>query len=289
MKKTVTTTASILGILAITACGTGVDSEAYNAETDAPDNTVEETENLDSADNFEWNLPEVDSERVTDGFEQMWNSEHWDSIDNAQKNIEGWFAEQSEGGNVDVEEFFKNLESQDGNATAEEVDAPSGNAMGEDYDREKHFGSGWTDVNGSGCDTRQDILARDLNNVEIAENGCTVEYGVFLDATGEVIEFEQGVNSNIVDIDHIVALDWAFDNGAATWSQEMREQFAQDPANLWVMSANENRGAKSNFGPSDWMPTEDMQCDYVKQFLEVADAYQLEVPAEDRATEDAVC
>ena len=58
-----------------------------------------------------------------------------------------------------------------------------------DYERDQ-FGSGWIDTDGNGCSTRNDILARDLEDVEFAPDGCKVLSGTLHDPyTGKTIEF----------------------------------------------------------------------------------------------------
>ncbi|MDR1969761.1 MAG: HNH endonuclease family protein, partial [Candidatus Nomurabacteria bacterium] len=76
------------------------------------------------------------------------------------------------------------------------------------------FGKGW--AKWQKCDTRQRILARDLVNVVLDSDDCTVLSGTLNDPyTGKVIEFKRGPGtSNAVQIDHVVALSDAWQKGA---------------------------------------------------------------------------
>ena len=63
-----------------------------------------------------------------------------------------------------------------------------------DYDRETQFGPAWKDTVHNGCDTRNDILARDLDGVTKARNNCqvltgTLKHDVY---SGSDIEFVRG-------------------------------------------------------------------------------------------------
>ena len=50
------------------------------------------------------------------------------------------------------------------------------------YDREAQFGDGWADLDGDGCDTRDEILAADLDEVERAtDDDCEVAFGLLHD------------------------------------------------------------------------------------------------------------
>src|SRR5690606_20366775 len=91
-----------------------------------------------------------------------------------------------------------------------------------DYDRDE-FGSGWLDIDGDGCQTRDEILARDLTDVEVAADGCQVDSGILDDPyTGSEIQFVRGPRSSEVQIEHVVALGQAWDAGAYAWTDERR-------------------------------------------------------------------
>src|SRR5918997_6229097 len=64
-----------------------------------------------------------------------------------------------------------------------------------DYEREA-FGPAWHDVDDNGCDTRNDILARDLEDLAYtdARSACVVRTGILHDPyTGTTVEFVRGV------------------------------------------------------------------------------------------------
>src|SRR5690606_16340622 len=76
-----------------------------------------------------------------------------------------------------------------------------------DYERDE-FGSSWVDTDDNGCSTRHDILARDLDRVQVAD-GCKVTEGVLDDPyTGERLEFTSE-DPQAVQIDHVVPLSLA--------------------------------------------------------------------------------
>src|SRR5689334_10790083 len=86
------------------------------------------------------------------------------------------------------------------------------------------FGSGWVDVDHNGCDTRDDILRRDLRDVALraGTHGCVVVSGTLLDPyTGATIAYVRGGGPS-VDIDHVVALGDAWQKGAFRWSRSRR-------------------------------------------------------------------
>jgi hypothetical protein len=93
------------------------------------------------------------------------------------------------------------------------------------------FGPAWTDVDRNGCDTRNDILARDLVRLRMSGD-CKVLRGVLAPEpyTGRVNVFTYGQST--VDIDHVVALGDAWQKGAFAWTIARRTVFANDPLNL---------------------------------------------------------
>lgn len=161
------------------------------------------------------------------------------------------------------------------------------------YDREQ-FGPAWSDdvtVPGgrNGCDTRNDILRRDLVDIEFkpGTGDCVVASGVLNDPyTGEVIDFQRGRGtSRAVQIDHIVALSDAWQKGAQGWDEPTRHNFANDPANLQATAgwANEQKG---DGDAATWLPpNKAYRLAYVTRIVDVKAAYGLWVT---QAEHDAI-
>ena len=146
------------------------------------------------------------------------------------------------------------------------------------YDREQ-FGPAWADVDHNGCDTRNDILARDLTAVAYKDGTkeCVVASGTFQDPyTGSVIEFVRGnTTSTAVQIDHVVALSDAWQKGAQQLSAEERRQLANDPLNLMAADGPTN-GAKSDSDAATWLPpNRGFRCAYVARQTAVKAEYRL--------------
>lgn len=157
-----------------------------------------------------------------------------------------------------------------------------------DYKRDR-FGPAWADTDGNGCDTRNDILARDLTKIT-RDNRCRVLTGVLADPyTGKTIVFERGEKtSQAVQIDHIVPLSMAWQSGAWKWGDADREQFANDPLNLLAVDGPTNN-AKGGRGPSRWLPpAESAHCDYAKSYVAVMTKYSLTIEDADRKALNAI-
>src|SRR3954454_19007442 len=70
------------------------------------------------------------------------------------------------------------------------------------------FGPAWTDVDRNGCDQRNDVLHRDLTEVQVREgtHDCVVVAGVLDDPyTGQNVPFAKA-DASEVPIDHVVPL-----------------------------------------------------------------------------------
>ncbi|MFK3672484.1 HNH endonuclease family protein [Leifsonia aquatica] len=152
------------------------------------------------------------------------------------------------------------------------------------YDRVKAFGQAWQDVDGNGCSTRNDILARDLIAV-VTRPDCTVVSGILDDPyTGRTIAFRYGVDTSAeVQVDHVVPLAYAWKNGAATWDAGRRLAYANDPRVLLAVEGAANQ-AKGAAGPAGWMPPNTAySCTYVATFVGILHDYQLTIDPTDRA------
>lgn len=159
------------------------------------------------------------------------------------------------------------------------------------YDRDL-FGESWKDVDRNGCDTRNDILGRDLLDpvFKPGTRDCKVLSGTLVDPyDGTAVSFVSGSDtSRLVQIDHVVALGWAWHHGAWAWTDEQRLLFANDPANL-VAATDDTNQSKSDAGPGEWLPpAPELRCGYVEQFVGVLGAYGLAIGAEDREAAEVV-
>jgi hypothetical protein len=157
-----------------------------------------------------------------------------------------------------------------------------------DYRRDA-FGDSWTDENPApggynGCDTRNDILDRDLvdkSYVSIKRCPTAVATGVLHDPyTNADVPFTRGEKTGAaVQIDHIVPLALAWDLGARFWTDDMRLRFANDPANLIAVAGGANQD-KGDSEPATWMPPNTaFRCQYAIQFIAVLRGYALPIDA----------
>jgi hypothetical protein len=149
------------------------------------------------------------------------------------------------------------------------------------YDRDQ-YGPAWFDVDNNNCNTRDDILRRDLQERQM-DGSCRVVAGVlFPDPyTGSPIRYVRG--RSLVDIDHVVALGQAWESGAAGWSFPQRVRFANDPLNLLAVSASANR-QKGDREAAAWLPANrGFRCAYIARQIAVKLTYQLSVTSAEKA------
>lgn len=159
-----------------------------------------------------------------------------------------------------------------------------------EYDRGE-FGPDWTDehhgVGGhNDCNTRDDILARDLKHVEYeAGSDCEVASGVLADPyTGERIEFDADIDPSAVQIEHIYPLSLSWDRGASTWSEQKRIEFANDQRRNLIAVDGPANMSKGDAPPAEWLPPNPgFRCDYLYRFLKVGAHYDLPITEDDAA------
>ncbi|MHA7286596.1 GmrSD restriction endonuclease domain-containing protein [Arthrobacter sp. MDT3-44] len=145
------------------------------------------------------------------------------------------------------------------------------------YDREQ-FGQAWADVDHNGCDTRNDMLNRDLTEIAYVNSvPCKVQSGVLDDPyTGTVIPFLRGeATSSDVQIDHVVALSDAWQKGAQQLTFDQRVAFANDPLNLQATDGPTNQ-QKGDGDAATWLPPDkSYRCEYVARQVSVKATYTL--------------
>ena len=152
-----------------------------------------------------------------------------------------------------------------------------GRAPKDNYTREA-FGQAWQDVDRNGCDTRNDILRRDLVSVGFTEGSkCRVASGAIVEPyTGKAVDFRRGPESSKeIQIDHVVALGDAWQKGAQELTPQQRQSLANDPLNLIAADGPANQ-QKSAADAATWLPkNKNIRCHYVARQISVKASYGL--------------
>ena len=151
-----------------------------------------------------------------------------------------------------------------------------GRAPKSGYDRAL-FGQAWADVDRNGCDTRNDILKRDLGHQ--LHQQCALQ-GADRKSGGPVYRHRRqlppgAATSSAVQIDHVVALSDAWQKGAQQLTTEQRTAFANDPRNLQATDGPTNM-RKGDGDAATWLLLrKDFRCEYVARQIGVKATYSL--------------
>ncbi|MGW7537808.1 HNH endonuclease family protein [Amycolatopsis sp. NPDC054798] len=138
---------------------------------------------------------------------------------------------------------------------------------------------------GRGCDTREAVLRRAGRDVTV-DGQCRPTSGTWVSP----YDGQTWTKPGQLDIDHVVPRKHAWRTGAAAWTQEKREQFANDlvrPELVAVTSAvNRQKGDKA---PDEWKPpsTSDW-CQYAVDWITDKDFYRLTVTRPEIAALDSM-
>jgi hypothetical protein len=151
------------------------------------------------------------------------------------------------------------------------------------------FGEAWSDdVNvefgHNGCNTRDDILRRDLADLVVRPGTCYAQSGTLRDPYAhQTIGFVRGpLTSSAVQIDHVVSLSDAWYKGARNWDDQRRRDFANDPLNLLAVGGQTNFD-KAFRDAASWLPPNAaFRCDFVARQVRVKTAYGLWVSAKEK-------
>lgn len=166
------------------------------------------------------------------------------------------------------------------------------------YDRDQ-FGTEWSDAVGewdwsrNGCDTRNDVLARDLQRETVEANGCVVTSGVlayepYSGQRNYYFDKHDDEYSTDLDIEHIVALGNAWATGAQQLSPAKRAELANDPINLMAAHPSLNR-SKGDADFATWLPpNKAFRCSYAARQIKVKTVYGLWVTAAEKAAMERV-
>ncbi|TIC88788.1 HNH endonuclease [Nocardioides sp. GY 10113] len=143
-----------------------------------------------------------------------------------------------------------------------------------DYRREA-FGRAWADLDGNGCNQRDDVLVRDAvrGTTTVAPQGSCdhdVLAGTWIDpytgATLVLDDLKDLRQAQAIQIDHVVPLAEAWRSGAAAWSADRREAYANDLGVLLAVDGPTN-AAKGDDDPASWRPRQTYQCEYAVRWV----------------------
>jgi hypothetical protein len=163
------------------------------------------------------------------------------------------------------------------------------------YSRDE-FGYAWADnadgipLAHNGCDTRNDVLARDGEDLKYRSGSkCVLASMTLHDPyTGKTIEWKKQ-DAAEVQIDHVMPLSYDWQMGAAGWTKSKRVQIANDPLNLLPVDGSTN-SSKGDSGPAAWLPpSKVIRCSYAVRFAQVALKYDLAVTSPDKDAMLAQC
>lgn len=144
------------------------------------------------------------------------------------------------------------------------------------YDRDlfKH----WVDADGDGCDTREEVLIAESVTPVVKDASCTI-------TSGKWESWYDGATWTApgdVDIDHLVALGEAWKSGAADWTADRREAYANDlglDTHLEAVTDNVNQ-SKGDRDPTVWMPpVASVDCRYATDWVLAKYRWDLTVDA----------
>ena len=143
------------------------------------------------------------------------------------------------------------------------------------YDRDR-FGQAWLDADRNGCDTRNDMLRRDLQSITLkaGTNGCVVLTGVLADPyTRMRIDFVRGRELLRRHRPRRRARQRLGQRRVAGSTSSKRAALANDPLNLLAVDAGANR-SKGDSNAASWLPpNKAYRCAYVARQVAVKAKY----------------
>jgi hypothetical protein len=143
----------------------------------------------------------------------------------------------------------------------------------------------WSDLDGDGCRTRDEVLiAESTRSVRIG-SGCNVTAGRWVSWYDDKVWTDDAD----VDIDHVVALAEAWGSGASEWSPAKRERYANDVGFSWSLDAvtddvNQSKGARD---PASWLPA-GHRCKYARHWVAIKYRWRLSINSAERTALAAI-
>ena len=153
-----------------------------------------------------------------------------------------------------------------------------------EYDRNA-LPTGWRDLDGNGCNTREDVLKNNLRKYARFD-GCKIVSGTIYDYyNGKLLKYDKSVDSGGgIQIDHIVAIGNAWTSGGYKWSDDEWIFYIND-MNILIPTASSTNNEKRDKDITEWQPSNaNFLCAYMKKQVEIKTEYTLTATAEEKAT-----
>jgi hypothetical protein len=132
----------------------------------------------------------------------------------------------------------------------------------------------WTDADGDGCDTRDEVLIAEADDpVDVGED-CELSGGRWF----SYYDRRSWRDPGRIDIDHLVPLAEAWDSGAKSWTTRTRKRYANDLGDRRTLvgvtdSVNQSKGDQD---PREWLPQYGT-CRYLREWVAVKHRWRLKV------------
>ncbi|MFF2651980.1 HNH endonuclease family protein [Streptomyces sp. NPDC058045] len=129
------------------------------------------------------------------------------------------------------------------------------------------------------CNTREVVLERDGTDVE-QDSSCAATSGKWYSE----YDGETWTDTSDVDIDHIVPLAEAWRSGASSWTDDQRQELANDLTRPQLIAVTDNvNQAKGDKDPAKWMPPRtEYHCLYAREYVQVKHYYKLSVDDDEK-------
>lgn len=133
----------------------------------------------------------------------------------------------------------------------------------------------WVDNDKDCFDTRVEVLIAESKTWPKFKTRCKVSTGEWF----SVYDNLTFTNAALIDVDHLVPLQEAWQSGADKWSNKKRQDFANDLSqgnSLIAVSATTNR-TKGSKEPQSWLPPSSYVCQYLNDWVDVKTRWNLSV------------
>lgn len=158
--------------------------------------------------------------------------------------------------------------------------------------RRAAFGRTWADLDGDGCNTRDEVLLATVARTKpyrVQRQGrCQADMvagtwtDLYTDKPMTWTNLKDISQAQGIPLDHIVSLAGSYRYGAKNWTQQRRIEFANDELNLTPTTAAINQ-AKTDNDPASWTPPASGRCAYATRYIAVKARWDLPVDQQEKA------
>ena len=139
----------------------------------------------------------------------------------------------------------------------------------------------YKDADRDHCDTRAEVFIAEATELVMNKYNCNIQSGKWFSP----FDAQTSTNRAALHVEHLVALQEAWESGAWQWTDGQRNTYLNDLAHAeaLLVVTDASHDDRADRDPGEWLPSnEPYRCDYLRSWVYLKTVYKLSVDPGER-------